>query len=152
MELSLRFLYKVNIKTRVICLCYNTTESLRGPWQLGCVMWREQNSILIIEKFNPSTHNNNITIIFQRNPIVYLYGATYNWRRLHVTDCALWGQAFKWVAHIKKKHSSPRFKTPRLTWISAKTQATGQTPRCCFSSSLSSPFSPFPSHSLSGSG
>lgn len=36
------------------------------------------------------------------------------------------------VSHLKAlkhlKHSSPTFKTLRLTWISAKTQATGQTP------------------------
>ena len=50
------------------------------------------------------------------------------------------GQAFSvCVPHTEGKDSSRTLKSPRLTWISAKTQTTGQTARCHFSSSKAPP-------------
>lgn len=77
--------------------------------------------------------------------IVLLQWATWNPAACKLlNDCALLVQAFKCVSHLERKHSSPTFKTPRLTWISAKIQTTGQTPRCQ-SLSLDCPLHPAPS-------
>lgn len=40
---------------------------------------------------------------------------------------ALKVRVLKRVPHLERNHSSPTFKTPRLTWISAKTGVAGQT-------------------------